>query len=161
MNILALDIATATGFAYNQGDVFTTGTWKLASPKEIASWGKERLTRRRDPRVERLCETLTCLPQFDIIIHEDVQFVSSRKQAHLWAALRSAVWLCGKAKHFEAVDVQTLKKFAGCGGADKEHMSAMLRAQYPEFWRAEYDDNVIDAIWIWLWGQKNLGRIKL
>lgn len=161
MNILALDIATACGYAYNQGATVTAGTWKLASAKEVTVWGKDRLTRRRDPRVERLCENLTQLPNFDIIVIEDVQFASTRKQAHLWAALRSAVWLCGKAKVFEAVDVQKLKKFAFSGRADKLAMSAALKAQHPSLWKAEYDDNVIDAIWIWLWGQQNLSRIKL
>lgn len=161
MNILALDIATACGYAYTDGVCFNAGTWTLATAKEIRQWGKERLTRRRDPRVERLCETLTMLPQFDAIVIEDVQFASSRKQAHLWAALRSAVWLCGKAKVFEAVDVQTLKKFAVSGGVDKYAMRAALALQHPQLWRDEYDDNAIDAIWIWLWAEKNLARMKL
>lgn len=161
MNILALDIATACGYAYTDGVCFHAGTWQLASPKEIKQWGKERLTRRRDPRVERLCEKLSALPQFDAIVVEDVQFATYRKQAQLWPALRSAVWLCGKAKVFEAVDVQTLKKFAIHGGADKLGMSNALKRQYPELWRAEYDDNTIDAIWIYLWAQKNLARMKL
>lgn len=161
MNICALDIATATGFAYNQGNNFVAGTWKLATAAEIKKWGKDRSTRRKDPRVERLCENLTRLPQFDIIVIEDVQFATYRKQAQLWPALRSAIWLCGKAKHFEAVDVKTLKKFAGHGGADKAAMSALLKRQHPELWRAEYGDDAIDAIWIYLWAQKNLSRMKL
>lgn len=161
MKICGIDIGTSTGYAYSDGVCFNAGAWKLASAKEVTAWGKDRLTRRRDPRVERLCENLTRLPNFDIIIIEDVQFASTRKQAHLWAALRSAVWLCGKAKVFEAVDVQKLKKFAFSGRADKLAMSAALKAQHPSLWKAEYDDNVIDAIWIWLWAQKNLSRTKL
>lgn len=160
-DILAIDIGTSTGWAYNRGDEFFAGSWKLASPKEIEKWGKERLTRRKDPRVERLCEKLSALPEFDVIVIEDVQFASSRKQAHLWAALRSAVWLCGKTRIFEAVDVKTLKKFAISGNADKAAMSTSLLLQHPEFWRAEYGDDTIDAIWLYLWAQKNLARMKL
>lgn len=161
MKICGIDIGTSTGYAYSDGVCFNAGTWKLGTAAEIKQWGKERLTRRRDPRVERLCEKLSALPQFDAIVVEDVQFATYRKQAQLWPALRSAVWLCGKAKHFEAVDVKTLKKFAVCGGADKAAMSLALKCQHPGLWSAEYGDDTIDAIWLWLWGQKNLARMKL
>lgn len=161
MKICGIDIGTSTGYAYNDGIHFQAGSWSLASAAEIKQWGKERLTRRRDPRVERLCENLTRLPHFDVIVIEDVQFASYRKQAQLWPALRSAVWLCGKATVFEAVDVKTLKKFAIHGNADKLGMSNALKRQYPELWRAEYSDDAIDAIWIYLWAHKNLARMKL
>lgn len=159
MNILAIDIGTKTGYAYSQGPEFTAGTWTLASAKEIAKWGKDRLTRRNDPRVDRLCTLLLDLPMFDAIVIEDVQFNSSRKQAHLWASLRAAVWLCGKATLFEAVDVKTLKKFAGYGGADKDAMRCLLYARHPET-SLHLDDNGVDACWVWHWAKENLGRIK-
>lgn len=161
MRICGIDIGTSTGYAYSDGVCFNAGAWKLASAKEVTAWGKDRSTRRKDPRVERLCEKLSALPQFDVIVIEDVQFASYRKQAQLWPALRSAVWLCGKAKFFEAVDVKTLKKFAIHGNADKLGMSNALKRQHPELWRAEYGDDTIDAIWLWLWAGKNLSRIKL
>lgn len=123
MNVLALDLGTKTGYAYNWGDKFVAGTWALASAKEVTAWGKVRLNRRNDPRIERLCDCISSQGNdaFDAIIFEDVQFVSTTFQAHLWAGLRSAVWLCGKAKHFDCVPVATLKKFAtGNGGATWE-----------------------------------------
>jgi hypothetical protein len=162
MNVCGIDIGTKTGYAMNIGPNFQAGTWKLASASEVAKWGKERLTRRKDPRVERLCERFSTLPMFDVIVVEDVQFGSTTYQAHLWAGLRSAVWLCAKARHFDAVPVGTLKKFAtGSGAADKDAMSAALKRQHTELWRTEYDDNAIDAIWLWLWGRKNLGRMPV
>lgn len=159
MNILALDLGTNVGYAYNQGTAFQAGTWTLATDTEVAKWGKVRLTRRKDPRIERLCEHLSKLPQFDAIVIEDVQFQSARKQAHLWAGLRSAVWLCLKGKVFEAVDVKVLKKFAGYGGADKDAMRRLLYARHPKM-LPYLDDNGVDACWIWHWAKENLGRIK-
>lgn len=160
MNILALDLGNKTGWAYNKGDDFKAGTWTLGTTKEIKVWGKVRLTRRNDPRVSRLCDKILALGQFDVLIYEDVEFHTYRLQQQFWSALRSAVWLCGLASHFECVNVQTLKAFAFSGGASKATMSAALQAQHPELWRAEYDDNSIDAIWLHLWAQKNLTRLK-
>lgn len=161
MNILALDLGTNVGYAYNQGTAFQAGTWTLATDIEVTNWGKDRSTRRKDPRIERLCEKLAALPLFDAIVFEDVQFSSYRKQMQLWAAYRSAVWLCGKTTLFEAVDVQTLKTFAtGKGGVDKASMDAALLRQYPNLWEMAKGSDTVDAIWIHLWARKNLGRIK-
>jgi hypothetical protein len=158
MNIVALDLGTHTGYAYNLGPDFTVGTWHLASGKEITKWGKDRYTRRKDPRVERLCEKLEALPVFDVLVFEDVQFVSSQKQAHLWASFRTVAQLCGKAAIFECVDVKTLKKFAtGSGNADKEAMRRALYAHHPKM-LGHLDDNGVDAAWLWHWANQKLSR---
>lgn len=165
MNILALDLGTKTGYAFNRGDKFIAGTWTLASAKEVTAWGKVRLNRRNDPRIERLCDAISSMGNdaFDAIVFEDVQFVSTTFQAHLWAGLRSAVWLCGKTEHFDCVPVATLKKFAtGNGGATKQAMAQFLfRSKHTPHWPGFpiLDDNGVDAVWLWLWAHKNLTRI--
>lgn len=160
MDCLSLDIGTNTGWAYNQGGSFFAGSWKLATAKEVTTWNKVRLNRRRDPRIERLCKHVGALGIFDVIVFEDVQFASTTYQCQLWAGLRSSAWICGLAQHFEAVPVGTLKKFAtGHGSADKAAMSRALKSQHPKLWKAEYSDDAIDAIWLHLWCQKNLQRI--
>ena len=162
MNILALDIGTNMGYAYNFGGNFHAGTWTLATAKEIKAAGKSRLNRRNDPRMKTLCNILSGLPEFDAVVFEDVEFSSYRLQMQLWAGLRSVVNLCARAKHFDCVPVSTLKKFAtGHGGATKEMMGIHLHKKYPLLWDITMDDNAIDAVWIHLWAQKNLSRMKL
>lgn len=160
MNCLAVDLGTKTGYAYG-ADVPTVGTWTLSTDKEVAKWGKDRLTRRKDPRIARLCEKVGALGPFDVLVFEDVQFRSSTYQTQLWSSLRTALWLCGTAQVFECVPVKSLKLFAGHGNADKNYMSRALKQQHPKLWKPEYDDNTIDAVWLWLWAQKNLSRIVI
>jgi len=162
VNILGLDLGTNCGYAYNVEGTFAVGTWVLGTDKEIKQWGKTRLTRRRDPRIERFCQLLGNLPPFDVLVFEDVQFASYTLQVQLWSALRATAWLCGTAKIWEAVPVSTLKAFAtGSGAADKEHMATKLEKFYPKLWQPGLDDDAIDAIWLWLWAKKTLTREKL
>lgn len=98
----------------------------------------------------------------DLVVFEDVQFQSSTMQTQLWASWRTAVWLAFPKTLIDCVPVGTLKKFATSnGGATKEQMSAALKRQHPGRWNANLDDNTIDAIWLWLWAQKNLSRTPL
>lgn len=164
MNILALDLGTDTGYAFGDtdGSAFIMGTWKLATAKEVSAWGKQRITRRRDPRPRRLCDKIMSrvwVP--DLIVFEDVQFASSTYQTQLWASLRTGVWTCfGDCVKFDCVSVGTLKKFAtGNGSAKKEDMARAFMKQGG--WLGEYDDNAIDAYFIWKWAKQNLGRTKL
>lgn len=163
--ILALDLGTHTGFAYRSpmGDLHA-GTWDLATPKEVAAWGEVRLDRRCDPRVFRLIEKAAGYGIPDFVVFEDVQFVQYTMQGQLWASLRAAVWLqYGRRQNricrIECVPVTTLKKFAtGHGGATKAMMSNHLKKRFPEQWRACYDDNAIDALWLLKWTEHNLTR---
>lgn len=159
MDILALDLGTKTGFAWNRGDEFFCGTWVLGTDTEIRKWGKDRQRRTGDPRIERLCTHVTKLGHFDMIVIEDVMFASSVYQVQLWASLRAAVWLCCDATKFEAVPVQTLKKFAcGNGAADKAAMSRFLKFRHWNLWTPELSDDTIDAIWIFLWAKETFAR---
>lgn len=172
MRILALDLGTATGYAYSDPhDGLVCDTWKLASPKEVTAWGKDRSSRRCDPRIGRLFDlvrTLDAKHWFDVIIFEDVQFSSSTYQVQLWSSLRAAVWLgCAivKPKHFDCVPVKTLKLFAaGNGNADKDAMLAAAKRKKLLDCPADFDDlddNAIDALHLYDWAQKNLSRMKL
>lgn len=164
MRILALDLGTKTGYATNVGGTFKCGTWKLATPKEVAAWGESRLTRRGDPRICRLRDHIQELEQPDIIVFEDVQFSSTTMQTQLWSSLRAVVWMfsCAECKTIiEAVPVGTLKKFAtGNGTADKEAMMASLVRRVGAI-DTSWDDNAIDAYWLYLWAHQNLSRAKL
>lgn len=168
MRILALDLGTSTGYCYGDSerpDVLDAGTWKLATPREVTAWGKSRLTRRCDPRVARLAGYVRKFPLAELVVFEDVQFASSTYQVQLWASLRAALWLdYPPGTNFECVPVSTLKKFAtGSGGADKGLMRYSLQTNsgfdkvFPV--QADWDDNAIDAIWIWLWARKQFSRL--
>lgn len=169
MNILALDYGTKTGYCFGSDPAnLQCGTWTLATPREVAEWGKSRRTRTRDPRMARLATYLRQFPLADIVVFEDVQFASSTYQVQLWASLRSVAWLdYPDTTRFECVPVSTLKKFAtGAGNATKDKMAAALDFNFSSRLpclpipssTTRLDDNAIDAIWIWLWAQQTFSR---
>lgn len=173
--VLALDLATKTGYAYNDCNTFRAGTVCLQQANEITDARKLRMNRRRDGRIARLHQWLTG-PEFypDIVVFEDVEFQSYTQQCQLWSSLRAALWLAFSSTiNVECVPVATLKKFAtGHGGATKEMMALALTVQHPNRFRIFtkkcvvvdtvrgdiLDDNAVDAIWLWLWAQLNLCR---
>lgn len=173
MKILALDLATNCGYAYNNGSEYQCGTWLLATDKELRAARAQRLNRRLDPRVTKMFQQIECLQKlhgFDVITFEDIEFSTYTLQCQLWASLRSAMWLGAYQTKpiFDAVPVATLKKFATSNGkATKEAMvRALIRADSAHFFthadpakawwqppitrnRVEIDDNAVDAIWLW------------
>lgn len=152
MNILALDLGTKTGYAYNLDEKFICGTWTLATPKEINQWGKNRLVRRRDPRIGGLKWRID-MRGIDLIIFEDVLFCSTTYQCQLWASLRAVVWLTN-CPRIDCVPVQTLKKFAtGKGNATKSEMAKAALLAGKEL--PKLDDNGIDAYHLWRWAKQN------
>lgn len=163
MKILALDLGTNLGIAHNlnpSGELVAE-TRVLASATEITAWGKERLTRRCDPRVLRLQELFQSFPPVDIVAFEDVEFSTYTKQTQLWSAYRTTLWLSfGRSCLIECVPVTTLKLFAtGSGAADKAQMAAALYRQHPEWKNKGLDDNAVDAIFLWKWANHNLARM--
>lgn len=167
MKILALDLGTDTGYAAGDtsGTHFSMGTWKLATAKEVRAWGKQRLTRRRDPRPQRLCDNILKMPRLpDLIVFEDVMFASSTLQVQLWSALRTSLWMClGDSVKFDCVPVATLKKFATGNGAAKKYDMARAFARDEKIGSDSllYDDNAIDAYFVWKWAKQNLSRMTL
>lgn len=176
--MLALDLGTNTGWAIGQdGKLLECGTWKLATAKEIALAGKNRMSRRLDLRIPRLWQYLLnehALAPIDWVVFEDVEFLSTRLAAHLWASFRTAVWIFASASRvqIECLGVQKLKQFAtGHGGATKEMMVAALVRQHPEDFRVDsagnvhyfahgkddfVDDNCADAVHLLKWSMKTL-----
>lgn len=167
MKILALDLGTNTGIACNwQARAFTAPamTIKLAQPEEVTNWGRTRLTRRCDPRIQRLFYYLRDFETPDLVVFEDVEFSTFTKQTQLWSAFRTVVWLAFPPRVvIECVPVTALKKFAaGFGCATKEHMKRALFTQCPEVYAGlTLDDNAIDAYWILKWAEKNLSRMRV
>lgn len=163
MNILALDLGTKTGWSWRTEQNLSRGTWQLATPKEIKEWGITRMTRRCDPRVERLAENLKpFVSTADLVVFEDVQFSSFTMQCQLWASLRTVVWMkFGDSGTFiDCVPVSTLKKFAtGHGGATKEMMREAAYKIVGSNLVLGCDDNAIDAFWIDRWTRYTFGRV--
>lgn len=139
ISTLALDLGTNCGFSLQTDQFSQTGTWILATPKEMLQARKEGWERRLDPRFRQLLDLITnIVSRYEVrrIIFEDVIFMSSQAQAQLWASLRAAIWsasiICwnrqtGKEIDVQAIPVGTLKKFAtGNGGADKNEMAEAL-----------------------------------
>lgn len=156
MNVIALDLGTTTGFCANNGSDFAVGSWTLAAPKEIKSWGLTRLNRRRDPRPQRLCQkVLGLLFVPDVLIFEDCQFSSTTYQTQLWSSLRTSLWMClGDSTLFECLPVGTLKKWAtGNGAAKKEQMIFAARTQRPDL---KFTADSADAFHLWTFAQKHI-----
>jgi Holliday junction resolvasome RuvABC endonuclease subunit len=162
--ILALDLGTKTGYAFNNAPgEFQKGTWRLASDKEINIQGKNRMSRRCDCRAIRLYETLHAI-NADIVVFEDVQFASSTYQVQLWATFRGVVWAAfygrSPAVVIECVPTGTLKKYAtGNGGANKEMMAAALYRVSPDLKNDNLDDNAVDAVLLWRWAAEHLNQV--
>lgn len=158
---LGIDLGTHCGLALLDSGELTALTKHLATDKEIRQMGKNRQDRRHDCRIGRLYSTLRTMPPPDAIIFEDVEFQSYRLQTQLWSSLRAAIWLAFPHALIECVPTGTLKLFAtGYGGASKELMAKALKKQHPTLWSPDWDDNAVDAVWLALWGQRNLARAK-
>lgn len=150
MNILAFDLGTATGWAVAQDTkVVKAETLVLATPKEVSNLSKRRLDRRCDPRPARLKDFVTArIAEFkpDLVVFEDVEFSTYRKQDQLWSSLRTALWLSvPDGVKLDCVNVTKLKTFAtGIPHARKEDMVIALIEQVPDQFRLiEFDHNLL------------------
>ena len=164
--ILALDIATLTGWAYRDSEgVVTAGCWVLSKPDEIATAAKLRKDRTLDPRIPALYRCLRDIwnahrtgngsphNPVDFLVFEDVQFSRYTMQTQLWASLRAAVWLFCYNYDVprDCIAVGTLKKLAtGAGNADKSAMIAAATEQFPTV-DFKLDDNAADALHLLQW----------
>lgn len=181
MNILALDLGTSTGFAYNVDDTFHCGTKLLATKQQLAEQKRLRFERRMDRRVMELFRWVRMVAEgnhIELIVFEDVLFSSTTYQTQLWASLRAAVWLaCPANVGTDCIAVGSLKKFAGHGGATKEMMACFLARADDRFFIGKekklamyfrntsttsvlINDDAVDAVWIWKWATENLSRLR-
>lgn len=159
MKILALDLATKTGWAYRDPETnkILAGTWELATPKQL----KGRNECDCDPRLPALRNLLletAHMHIFEVFAFENVQFVQSRAQGFLWSGLRSMLWLVTNDMCIRTVcvPVKTLKKFAtGNGNADKDDMALALFEKGHLAAGEGFDDNAVDAAHVLLWAEAN------
>lgn len=139
MNVLALDLATKTGWAHSCGE---SGVWDLSIRRDESSG--MRLLRLR----AKLDEVMSLQP-FDIMVFETAICSPKTRQgfgtgvelittAKLWAMDRD-IEHCGYSP-------SAIKKHAtGKGNANKEKMLAAAIAK----WNREFeDDNHVDACWL-------------
>jgi Holliday junction resolvasome RuvABC endonuclease subunit len=166
MKILSLDLGTKTGFALLENGSVTSGTWLLATDKELREQKKAKRERCCEMRVEKLFKLVSQLMPADHVYFEDVQFCTSQAQAQLWASFRGAIMLavCKPSCVVHAIPVGTLKKFAtGKGNAQKDQMASALLQARPDFYAVgsgpkgepqildrvnmrPMDDNEVDAL---------------
>jgi hypothetical protein len=170
MNILALDLGTKTGWAMHHAMLPNddAGTWSLASRAQIVEAIEKRMDRRQDPRFVRLLifikQFRSSFPNIDWIVFEDVEFVKSRMQAHLWATWRAAIW-CQQGVNIDCLSTGKLKAFAtGSGSADKDKMARALTMD-PRYILDKdgvkdtlrnkiLDDNAVDAVHLLNWAKQ-------
>lgn len=177
LRILSLDLGTRTGWAFAAKDYPTAcGTFILANDDKIKEQGKNGMDRRGDIRFLALVDFLSGFvknPGLDLIVFEDVQFLTTTQQSQLWATWRAAVWLM----HFrhnvptDCLPVKSLKKWAtGDGKAEKFAMMNVLCRVDPRFkvertkrgraflrdtmTGAELDDNTADALHLLRWAKQ-------
>lgn len=130
LSILALDLGTKTGWALFRDGVRTSGTWLLATEKELGNQRKRDKDRCCDLRFGRLQDYIKGVGPIDWVYFEDVQFLSSQLQAQLWSGFRTVVSLMYPMVQVRAVPVGTLKKFAtGKGNSKKDEMGRALLKQ--------------------------------
>ena len=151
---------------------------------------EKRLDRKQDPRFIRLLAYIrqyrVSFPSIDGIVFEDVEFATTRMQAHLWATWRAAVWV-QQGIDIDCLATGKLKQFAtGNGGADKNMMAKALVARNPERYEIQVvptklrsratlklrpvdnlvvrdklnnkilDDNAVDAVHLLEWAKQTL-----
>lgn len=154
-NTLALDIGTTTGWAIRKPEAVLSGSWLLATPKELRQqrkFGRERTGDLRFFRLRERIEQSIREHAIENVVFEDVLFLSSQAQSQLWASLRAAVWTASASVRVGCVHTGTLKKFAtGAGNARKEAMVSTVANLPPPWGRVVQDDNEADAVLILQW----------
>lgn len=144
--ILALDIATKTGWVLMQDDgtIVDSGTWNFS--KKTKDHDFARLEHFRDT----LNQIKTAFPQISTVVWERVDFckftIAHAVHNQLLAVLM--LWVADHSIKYSNYGVQEIKKYAtGTGKAKKEDM---LQAAIDK-WGNTFDgcdDNEIDALWV-------------
>jgi len=158
-NPYAFDLGTKTGFACRHEGAIVAGTWEFPAKKK----GADCCT--IDPRLLLFRNKLLAIIAMykpTHFVYEDVKFVRSQAQAHLWAGFRAVLWLVATDHKIPClcVPVQTLKKFAtGHGNADKDAMAlalheAVLSGKVKlDVSMNELGDDAVDAVHLLRWAE--------
>jgi len=153
VNILALDLATKTGWASKYNNYFCSGVQDF-SLRRGESPGMKFL------RFRRWLEELTAISSYDVIIYE--QAISGRtananvaQTAFGFAAIVQEICAQNAIEH-TTVHASTLKKHAtGKGNAKKDAMIIAAKEKWPDI--QIIDDNHADALHILDYALKTLG----
>lgn len=149
VEILALDVATTTGFALRCGGRIESGTVNFA-PKRGESSGM-RFVRFRVWLTEMI---RTHAPRF---VAFERAHMRGGAATEVLVGMQTRVQEIAAEFGLEYVTVETnvLKKFAtGKGTADK---AAMMATVTPHLGRTPVDDNEADAVWVLLWAERECG----
>lgn len=140
--ILALDIATKTGWAYRAADgSVVSGVWDLSVKKGIPN----------GHRIKNLWSRLIITHRvrgIDFIVYERPGSLSGHARKVL-PALQGAIelWSALNDVHYECYTPSTVKKHAtGNGKANKKLMIFAAENKWPDL--EIVDDNQVDALWL-------------
>lgn len=138
-NILALDLGTNTGWAFSNGDKYSSGTSKF-KPNRFEGGGMRYLRFKH-----WLTETKHAFKQIDLVYFEEVRRHVGVDAAHAYGGFLAhlTAWCEHHQIPYQGVPVGTIKRFiTGKGNASKEEVidAVMALGHTPE------DDNEADAI---------------
>jgi Holliday junction resolvasome RuvABC endonuclease subunit len=140
--ILALDLATTTGWAIASCNIITSGTVSFKGSRYEG--GGMRFLRFR-----RWLRDMLESEKPEAIYYEEVRRHLSTDSAHIHGGLLAIMQAECEARSipYAGIPVGTIKKRAtGRGNADKTAMVASAVARWPD--QAIIDDNQADALWI-------------
>jgi len=138
MRILALDIATKTGFAVTDGE---SGTWNFTAKKDESKGLRLVLLKRNIARIHKE-------EPIDIVVFEAVRCTRNVQAVVAQSELQGIVkaWCEIKGIVYKGYTSSTIKKHAtGKGNADKK---AMVNSAAEFFETTIVDDNHADALWL-------------
>lgn len=143
MKILALDIGTTTGWAFNIGEQVFYGKWDL-KPSRHEGAGM---------RWIKLRNSLDKIIGSNLVVYEEVAAHKGTAAAHIYGGLIAIVqsWCDEKKVNYTSVPVGTIKKHAtGKGNAGKKQMIEAANAKF-KLKLSERDHDIADAMWILDW----------
>lgn len=146
MTLLALDLATTTGYAITP---LESGTWDLA-PRRGDSPGMRFILLQQKLNVVKAAH-----PDLKLIVYE----APHHRGGHPTEVLLGLVshvqsWCAQNCVEHTAVHTMTLKKHAGSGKFTKPEMVAAARARWANI--TIRDDNHADALWLLDYAKVNL-----
>lgn len=145
MNILALDMATRTGWACSSG---ISGVQSFAAEPDLPN----RLVAFREWLVSKLL-----LEKPDIVVYERAHFRGAATRSAMGFETVCIVTCCQNGTPTTHLHTATLKKHAtGNGRATKDEMMAAAIKQHPTV--RLLDDNHVDALWLLHWAHSNLSE---
>ncbi len=141
--ILALDLATQTGWACEGSGVITSGTVGFKGRDRYEGGGMRYL------RFRKWLREMIELGKPELVVYEEVRRHMSTDAAHVHGGLLAVMQAELEAKEipYTGIPVGTVKKVAtGKGNASKDEMIAAAKAKWPR--ENIVDDNQADALWI-------------